>query len=120
MRVDAGHESTWSWLEGHDTNGVGEDNPQNQEAGILQVSANSMNYDGSLQCLVEAHCAGCSDPATFQNAMKTNHLLAIHYGAWAWRFNWRWSGPFVHGIAQPDLSIASMNEIQALILSEGQ
>ena len=79
MRVLAGHETEWDWNHGVDGN------PQPEvktvlttEAGAWQVSANSMANAPELRHLVLTR-VGSDDPIQFQQAMKTDHVLAMEY-----------------------------------------
>ncbi len=74
LRVLGGFESSWNWREGVDTNNPDSDTPVEIEAGIFQVSANSMNFGPELRSLVRRR-EGATDPLTFQRAMKDDHLL---------------------------------------------
>ena len=78
MRVLAGFESSWNWLEGVDTHPQRElKDAMTSETGAWQVSANSMRHP-ELRALVIAR-VGSDDPRKFQRAMKTDHRLAMEY-----------------------------------------
>lgn len=134
LLYDAGFESSWNFGCGVDMEpGAGTSRPANEwEAGAWQVSQNSINKDvpfkamgslGTLSALVGAYCNGATGPTVFQAAMKTNHLLAIQYAAWLFRFNTNWSGPCDSGDLTKAMTdtdngataIAAMVEIQGLI-----
>jgi hypothetical protein len=114
LRVLGGLESSWNWQEGADPNGVGEEDPVDQETGIFQVSANSMGFDQSLSDVVLAQ-AGATDAATFIAAMKSNRELALEYCARLLRFNVSWDGPISRGILASDESRAAVAEFEALL-----
>ena len=78
MRVLGGFESSWSWLAGRDTTNASSDTPDTIEAGLWQVSANSMNFGQELRDLVFNHCSA-SDGNSFQAAMKRDRALAMEY-----------------------------------------
>jgi hypothetical protein len=78
MRVLAGFESSWDWNAGRDTTNPTSDTPNTIEAGAWQVSANSMAIGQELKDLV-MNAVGSLDGNAFQNAMKTNHPLAMEY-----------------------------------------
>jgi hypothetical protein len=78
MRVLAGFESSWDWNAGRDTNNPTSVTPNTIEAGAWQVSANSMDFGQELKDLV-MNAVGSLDGNAFQDAMKTNHPLAMEY-----------------------------------------
>lgn len=92
LRVLGGFESSWDWTEGVDESNEDSDTPVEIEAGIFQVSANSMNFGDELRELVRRE-AGATDPTTFQREMKANHPLAIGYCARLLRRTVRHHGP---------------------------
>jgi hypothetical protein len=92
MRVLAGFEATWRWGIGADTTRVAKDTPLNKEAGIFQVSADSLNFGPDLRRLVMAY-VGSLDPHEFQHAMKTKHELAFEYVARLMRHTMKHNGP---------------------------
>jgi hypothetical protein len=95
MRVLAGFESSWDWEEGRDTSNPESYTPATTEAGAWQVSADSMGYSRVLRNLVIRH-AGSDDPISFQNAMKTDHQLAMEYVARLLRITVNHHGPIKH------------------------
>ncbi|KWT98380.1 hypothetical protein APY03_0515 [Variovorax sp. WDL1] len=88
----AGYESSWRWTAGVDTTNPDSNTPCTIEAGIFQVSGNSMNFDQSLKDLVRA-AAGTLDCETFQAVTKANHAFAIEYCARLLRFTLKHHGP---------------------------
>ncbi|PNG49960.1 MULTISPECIES: hypothetical protein [unclassified Variovorax] len=92
LRVLAGYESSWRWTAGVDTTNPDSNTPCTIEAGIFQVSGNSMNFDQSLKDLVRA-AAGTLDCETFQAVTKANHAFAIEYCARLLRFTLKHHGP---------------------------
>ena len=78
MRVLAGFESSWDWNAGQDTNNPTSVTATTIEAGAWQVSANSMVFGKELKDLV-MNAVGSLDGDAFQQAMKTNHPLAMEY-----------------------------------------
>lgn len=78
MRVLAGFELSWDWTAGQDTNNPTSVTPTTIEAGAWQVSANSMAFGQELKDLV-MDAVGSLDGDAFQQAMKTNHPLAMEY-----------------------------------------
>jgi len=96
LRVLAGFESSWRWNEGIDTANPDSDTPVEIEAGIFQVSANSMNFGPELRSLVRRRAAAV-DPETFQRAMKADHPLALEYTARLLRLTTRHHGPIRDG-----------------------
>lgn len=96
LRVLGGFESSWNWNAGRDESNPDSDTPVEIEAGIFQVSANSMNFGAELRELVQRE-AGTTDPETFQREMKANHRLAIEYCARLLRRTVRHHGPIRDG-----------------------
>jgi N-acetyl-anhydromuramyl-L-alanine amidase AmpD len=96
LRVLGGFESSWRWVEGVDESNPDSDTPVEIEAGIFQVSANSMNFGPELRNLVKRK-AGAVDPETFQRAMKKDHPLALEYAARLLRRTTRHHGPVRDG-----------------------
>ena len=92
MRVLAGFESSWNWNEGVDTSRESKNTPENCEAGAWQVSADSLALGQDLKDLVKRE-VGTLDGIKFQNAMKTNHPLAMEYVARLMRHTTRANGP---------------------------
>lgn len=92
LRVLAGFESSWDWNCGRDATNPTSVTPDTIEAGIFQVSANSMNFGYELRSLV-INRAGSDDGETFQAAMKSDRQLAIEYAARLLRRTCRHNGP---------------------------
>jgi hypothetical protein len=95
LRVLAGFESSWNWNQGIDAGKPEAVTPETTEAGAWQVSSNSMAWGPELRNLVITK-AGADDPATFQQAMKQNHLLAMEYIARLLRRTIAANGPVLH------------------------
>src|SRR5437868_5792103 len=72
MRVLAGFESSWIWTDGVDTTNEASITKDTIEAGVFQVSADSMGWGKDLKDLVQKK-VGSLDGNDFQRAMKTNH-----------------------------------------------
>lgn len=115
LRVDAGFESGWNFLEGRDTS-AGMETPSQKETGAWQVSADSMGFDASLGLCVDRHCGGPlhHDVQTFLDGMK-KPALAVEYVCRLFRFNTRWSGPSNRGWLARAVSRAAMAEFQAFL-----
>jgi hypothetical protein len=92
MRVLAGFESSWDWNAGRDTTNPTSVTPDTIEAGAWQVSANSMAFGQELKDLV-MNAVGSLDGDAFQQAMKTNHPLAMEYIARLLRRTVNHNGP---------------------------
>ena len=114
MRVLAGFESSWDWNEGRDTNNPTSVTPDTIEAGAWQVSANSMDFGQELKDLVLAQ-VGTLDGNAFQNAMKTNHPLAMEYVARLLRRTTRHHGPVLRHDIDPWLRRNAVEEFQTLL-----
>jgi hypothetical protein len=95
LPVLAGFESSWNWNQGIDAGKPEAVTPETTEAGAWQVSSNSMAWGPELRNLVITK-AGADDPATFQQAMKQNHLLAMEYIARLLRRTIAANGPVLH------------------------
>lgn len=95
MRVLAGFESSWDWKEGVDTSRLGDDTPENSEAGAWQVSYDARRLHPELASLLRDR--GISDGITFQRKMKFDHPLAMEFVARLMRVNTRHNGPLYKG-----------------------
>lgn len=95
MRVLAGFESSWDWKEGVDTSRLGEDTPENSEAGAWQVSYDARLLSPDLANLLVSN--GITNGIAFQRAMKFNHPLAMEFVARLMRHNTRHNGPLYKG-----------------------
>ena len=95
MRVLAGFESSWDWTEGVDTSRLGNDTPENSEAGAWQVSYNARNLATELRVLLSNN--SIKNGIEFQQAMKFNHPLAMEFVARLMRHNTKHNGPLYKG-----------------------
>jgi hypothetical protein len=95
MRVLAGFESSWDWREGVDTSRLGDDTPDNSEAGAWQVSYDARRLHPSLADFLRDH--GITNGRDFQQAMKLNHPLAMEFVARLMRVNTKHNGPLYKG-----------------------
>ena len=95
MRVLAGFESSWDWKEGVDTSRLGEDTPENSEAGAWQVSYDARLLSPDLAALLASN--RITNGIIFQQAMKFNHPLAMEFVARLMRHNTRHNGPLYKG-----------------------
>jgi murein DD-endopeptidase MepM/ murein hydrolase activator NlpD len=94
LRVLGGFESSWNWKEGRDTNNSRSNRPEAEEAGLFQISANSMNFDNSLRDLLRSHNPeGKTDSRTFIATTKKDHPFAIEFAARLLRFTVDHNGP---------------------------
>jgi hypothetical protein len=118
MRVLAGFESSWDWEAGRDVTNPTSDTPDTTEAGAWQVSANSMNFGTELKELVlrEVHSL---DGNRFQEAMKSNHPLAMEYIARLLRRTTHHNGPVLRHEIDPWLRRDAVEEFQALLGTTG-
>ncbi|TIC83201.1 N-acetylmuramoyl-L-alanine amidase [Crenobacter intestini] len=117
LRVLGGFESSWDWNEGRDESNPDSDTPVEIEAGIFQVSANSMNFGAELRELVQRE-AGSTDPVSFQRQMKANHHLAIEYCARLLRRTIRHHGPIRDGHIHNWLRRDAVEEFLDLLASD--
>lgn len=93
MRVLAGFESSWDWKEGVDTSRLGNDTPENAEAGAWQVSWDARHLFPSL--LLSSN--RIDDGIKFQRSMKFNHPLAMEFVSRLMRANTKHNGPLYKG-----------------------
>jgi hypothetical protein len=114
LRVLGGYESSWDWNAGIDTANPDSDTPEEFEAGLFQVSANSMNYGPEFRDLVRQRAGGRDDPDTFQRVMKADHTLALEYAARVLRRTIRHHGPVLHGHIHPWLRRDAVEEFLGL------
>lgn len=92
MRVLAGFEASWNWNEGIDTTRLSATTPSNAEAGMWQVSSDSLAFGQDLKTLVNQK-VGSLNGLAFQKAMKANHPLAMEYIARLMRHTRKHNGP---------------------------
>jgi hypothetical protein len=114
LRVLAGFESSWNWNEGVDTTNPHSNTACTEEAGILQCSGNSMEFDSSLKELLRA-ASGKTDCDTFRAVTKANHPFALEYCARLLRFTINHHGPVKFGHIQPWLRSDAMAELLGFI-----
>ena len=110
LRVLSGFESSWRWNEGRDVTNPDSDEACTEEAGILQVSGNSMNFDASLKDLVR-RTQGNTDCDTFRATTKSNHPFALEYCARLLRFTTDHHGPVKRKEINPWLRRDAMAEL---------
>ncbi len=114
LRVLAGFESSWEWNAGRDVTNPDSDQPCTEEAGIFQVSGDSMNFDASLKDLVR-RTQGNTDCDTFRTTTKSNHPFALEYCARLLRFTTNHHGPVKRKEINPWLSPDAMAELLAFL-----
>lgn len=95
MRVLALFESSGDWKEGVDTSRLGNNTPENSEAGAWQVSYDARFLHQSLRDLLARH--GITNGIKFQQAMKFDHPLAMEFVARLMRVNTKHNGPLYKG-----------------------
>ena len=110
LRVLAGFESSWSWLEGRDVKNPKSNTPCTEEAGIFQCSGDSMNYSPGLRQLLIA-VGGDGTCASFIALSKNNHRFAFEYCARLLRITIKHHGPIKHGHIHPWLRRDAVDEI---------
>lgn len=116
LRVDSGFESGWNFNEGRDTT-AGPETPYEEETGILQVSANSLNFDPSLTLCFHHYFPG-GGVQQFIDGMKSNHAFALEYAARLFRFDTRWSGPCNRGWLNQWVNRDSVAEFEAFLQAQ--
>lgn len=120
LRCLAGFESSWHWNEGVDlTNARSQAHAESQEAGIFQVSFDSLGLEHKhhtlRELLTSQRITGVRD---FIDRMKGNHFFAFEYAARLLRINYRWDGPIVRGEIDSSLSRAAVEEFGKLISTQ--
>lgn len=119
MRVLAGFESSWTWDAGRDISNPSSDTPDTAEAGAWQVSANSMNFGQELKDMIKRE-VNYLDGAHFQEAMKSNHRLAMEYIARLLRRTTHHNGPVLRHEIDPWLRRDAVEEFQILLGHVGE
>lgn len=114
LRVLAGFESSWRWGESRDTSNPNADTLANEETGIFQVSADSMDLDRGLFDFVRERC-GSARPDVFIAGMKADKHLAIEYAVRLLRVTTRHNGPVSRKEINPWLSRNAVAEFQRLV-----
>ena len=114
LLVLGGFESWWDWNCGRDTTNATSVTPTTIEAGIFQVSANSMNFGYELRSLVIQR-VGSDDPNLFQEAMKQDHTLALEYAARLLRRTVNHNGPVKRHEIDPFLSKSAVSAFEKLL-----
>ncbi len=95
LRVLAGFESSWDWMEGVDTSKLQDDTAENAEAGAWQISYDSRRLHTELSgMLIDA---GIHNGIDFQRATKHDHTFAMDYVSRLMRHNTHHNGPLYKG-----------------------
>lgn len=125
LRVLGGFESSWNWKRGEDISAPRGRAPEEIEAGMFQISANSMGFDRSLSDFFllryQKSIAGLDTDQVsheFQKLMKLDPEFAIEYTARLLRFTIRHNGPIKRNEIGEWLSIQSAGEFLEAILDE--
>lgn len=117
MRVCGAFESTWNWLEGHDTTNPTENNAETDSAGLWQISHNSRGFGQDLRDMLAA--LGIRDGLDFQHQMKHNHPFAMEYTARLFRWTTHHNGPLRNltgtNSIYSQLSPAAVQEFKAFL-----
>jgi hypothetical protein len=95
LRVLGMFESSGDFTEGVDTSRLGDDTPENAEAGAWQVSYDARYIAAELRILLVSK--GITDGIAFQRAMKFDHPLAMEFVARLMRYNTKHNGPLYKG-----------------------
>lgn len=115
MRVHGAFESSFNWNEGVDvTNAHSLSHIEGQEAGLWQVSADSMGLSQCLRDFIFSRL-GTTHPLAFIDAMKQQHDLAAEYYARLIRVSVQWAGPLRRREIHPYLRRECVSEFQALV-----
>lgn len=117
LRVMAGFESSWRWNEGRDITNSTSNKPETEEAGVLQVSGNSMYFSADLvDCFMRHGGKGRNDYLTFRRLMKEKSDFAFEYTARLLRFTIRHHGPVKRGEIFPWISPDAVDEFEKALL----
>lgn len=115
LRVLAGFESSWGKNIGVDTsNPLSVKNAERAEAGIWQVSADSMNLTPGLKDLIRKKGYGMS-PEQFQSAMKNDWFLSCEYAARVLRVTTKHHGPVRDKFINPWLRRDCVEEFRTIL-----
>lgn len=95
LTVLAGFESDWDHTEGIDTSRLGDDTPENSEAGAWQVSYDARGTAPGLITLLQSK--DIKNGIQFQRAMKFDHRLSMEFIARLVRYNTLHNGPLYKG-----------------------
>lgn len=114
LRVLGGFESSWNWQAAVDITNPDSNTPCTEEAGIFQVSGNSMGFDASLKKLLMS-TAGKTDCDTFRSVTKNQHRFAIEYCARLIRYTTRHHGPIKHKHINPWLRRDAVEEFTSFL-----
>lgn len=117
LRVLAGFEASWNWNEGRDKSNPSSNTPETIEAGIFQVSANSLGFGEDLRTLVAKAAVPLHDGDAFQRAMKSNHQLALEYAARLLRHTCAHNGPVLRHEIDQWLRRDAVTEFEMLLLN---
>lgn len=117
LRVLAGFESSWDWNAGRDTTNPSSGLPCTEEAGILQCSGNSMDFDPSLKEYMR-QITGRTDCDTFRTETKRNHPFALEYTARLLRFTTRHHGPLKRREVNQWLRRSAVEELASFLGAE--
>jgi len=119
LRVLAGFEASWDWTEGRDVTNASSNRPETTEAGIFQVSGNSLVFSPTLQACFLRHGGrlvnGKPDYMLFQKLMKENKTLALEYAARLLRFTIRHNGPVMRAEIYPWMHAAAVAEFESAL-----
>ena len=106
MRVLAGFESSWNWGEGIDQSKPEKlkKNSRATEAGAWQVSLDAVGNGNDLKTLLVGRGLDPTDAGAFQNAMKTDHPLAMEFIARLLRHTCHHNGPLFSHLVNGQLN----------------
>lgn len=123
LRVLAGFEASWRWNRGRDVTNPASNRPETTEAGVFQVSGNSMVFSETLRDCYRRHGglfdkAGEVDFKAFQELMKRNRDFAFEYTARLLRFTIRHNGPVLRGEIHPWMRAAAVIEFEEALITQ--
>lgn len=114
LRCLCAFESDYNWNEGADST-AGKETPEEEETGIAQVSANSMEF-GNLRAF--AATIGIKTTQDFIRLMKLKHSFAIEYTIQLLRITVKANGPVLHKHINGWLSKEAVEDFK-LLLTDG-
>ncbi|MEY2512011.1 MAG: hypothetical protein QOE26_2774 [Verrucomicrobiota bacterium] len=112
MRVLAGFESEWDWTEGVDTSRLGNETPENSEAGAWQISYDARLLSPELKALLVAK--GIATGLRFQQVTKLDHPFAMEFVARLMRHNTKHNGPLYKGAERLAIRKSLRSEEQSI------
>jgi hypothetical protein len=115
LRVLGGFESSWDFNAGVDVTNPDSNTPCTEEAGVFQCSGNAMEFDPSLESLLEKASGGETNCEIFITTTKRDHEFAFEFCARLLRFTVNHHGPVKHKKINPFLRRDAVSEFQGFL-----